>query len=100
MGDKRLVSTVPMIPRYRLSSVPEFMTREQFNQFLQTARRSPLERRDTVVLSCPVGLRVHGGPALNRAIRWRDGVVDIHSDKTRRSTSCRYRKMSGPSSRI
>ena len=88
-GDKRLVSAVPMIPRYRLSSVPEFMTREQLNQFLRSLpRREPLERRDYAVVLClaRLGLRVHEVALLSiDAIHWRDGFVDINSDKTRRS---------------
>lgn len=88
-GEKRLAFAVPMIPHRRFSSVPEFMSREQLDQFLDSLpHQSPLERRDHAVMLClaRLGLRAHEVALLSLdAFKWRDGAVEVRSDKTRRS---------------
>jgi site-specific recombinase XerD len=88
-GEKRLILAVPMIPHYRLSGLPEFMSREQLEQFLDSLpHQRPLELRDYAVILClaRLGLRAHEVALLSLdAFKWRDGVVEIRSDKNHRS---------------
>ncbi|MCK4605148.1 MAG: tyrosine-type recombinase/integrase [Deltaproteobacteria bacterium] len=88
-GEKRLVLAVPMIPHRRLSGVPEFISREQLDQFLGSLQhQSPHELRDYAVILClaRLGLRAHEIALMSiDAFKWRDGVVEIRSDKTTRT---------------
>jgi integrase len=88
-GDKRLRLAVPMIPHYRLSGLPEFMSCEQLEHFIGSLpHQRPLELLDYAVILylARLGLRAHEVAILSLdAFMWREGVDEIRSDKNRRT---------------
>lgn len=89
--EARLVNAVPSFPVWKLSGVPNYLTKEQLRKFLASFdRKSPTGRRDYAIALClaRLGLRRKEVACLTLDdIDWRAGTLRITSSKSRRFSS-------------
>jgi len=89
--EARLVNAVPSFPAWKLSGVPNYLTKEQLRKFLASFdRKSPTGRRDYAIALClaRLGLRRKEVACLTLDdIDWRAGTLRITSSKSRRFSS-------------
>jgi site-specific recombinase XerD len=89
--EARLVKAVPSLPAWKLSRVPNYLTKEQLRKFLSSFdRRTPTGRRDYAIALCLARLGLRGKEVTHLAlddIDWRSGTLRITSSKVRRFSS-------------
>jgi site-specific recombinase XerD len=89
--EARLVDAVPSLPAWKLSRIPNYLTKEQLRKFLASFdRKTPTGRRDYAIALClaRLGLRAKEVTHLTLDdIDWRSGTVRITSSKSRRFSS-------------
>jgi site-specific recombinase XerD len=89
--EARLVKAVPSLPAWKLSRIPNYLTKEQLRKFLASFdRKTPIGRRDYAMALClaRLGLRAKEAAHLTLDdIDWRSGTVRITSSKSRRFSS-------------
>lgn len=87
----RLVNAVPSLPAWKLSGIPNYLTKEQLRKFLASFdRKSPTGRRDYAMALCLARLGLRGKEVTHLAlddIDWRSGILRINSSKSRRFSS-------------
>ena len=87
----RLVNAVPYIPAWKLSGIPNYLTKEQLDELLSSFdRKTPTGRRDYAIAIClaRLGLRRKEASQLTLDdIDWRSGSLHIISSKSRRFSS-------------
>lgn len=87
----RLVNAVPSLPAWKLSRIPNYLTKEQLDKFLASFdRKSPTGRRDYAIALClaRLGLRRKEVAHLTLDdIDWRSGILRITTSKSRRFSS-------------
>jgi len=87
----RLVNAVPSLPAWKLSGIPNYLTKEQLRKFLASFdRRSPTGRRDYAIALCLARLGLRRKEVTHLAlddIDWRSGILRITSSKSRRFSS-------------
>jgi len=87
----RLVKAVPSLPAWKLSRIPNCLTKEQLRKFLVSFdRKTQTGRRDYAIALClaRLGLRAKEVTHLTLDdIDWRSGTLRITSSKSRRSSS-------------
>jgi site-specific recombinase XerD len=87
-GDVRLVRAVPMIPLWKLASIPRLLTDEQVRAVLASFDRSTSTGlRDHAMVTClaALGLRACEVVALRiEDFDWRAGTITVPATKTRR----------------
>lgn len=83
-----LLAAVPSPPNWSLTSLPPYLRDEEMDKFLAAFDLStPIGRRDYGMARCltDLGLRCHEVAALQLDdINWRQGVVELHHNKSRR----------------
>jgi site-specific recombinase XerD len=86
--NERLVSAVPTIPSFRLSSIPTSLSDEQLTRLLQCIDRSkPVGCRDYAMIQCMAGLGLRAGEVARLSlddIDWRSAILRIPTSKARR----------------
>ena len=86
--NERLVSAVPTIPSFRLSSIPAILSDEQLTHLLHCIDRSrPVGCRDYAMIQCMVGLGLRAGEVARLSlddIDWRSAILRIPISKARR----------------
>jgi len=89
--EARLVKAVPSLPAWKLSRIPNYLTKEQLRKFLASFdRKTRTGRRDYAMALClaRLGLRAKEVAHLTlHDIDWRSGTVRITSSKSRRFSS-------------
>jgi len=89
--EARLVNAVPSLPAWKLSRIPNYLTKEQLRKFLASFdRKTPTGRRDYAIALClaRLGLRAKEVAHLTLDdIDWRSGALRITSSKSRRFSS-------------
>jgi site-specific recombinase XerD len=89
--EARLVNAVPSLPAWKLSRIPNYLTKEQLRKFLASFdRESPTGRRDYAIALCLARLGLRGKEVTHLAlddIDWRSGTLRINSSKARRFSS-------------
>ncbi|MGB2625648.1 MAG: site-specific integrase [Candidatus Acidiferrum sp.] len=89
-GDRveALVAAVPTVAAWRLSGLPEILSAEELNQFLNTFdRRSISGQRGYAMVRClaDLGLRAHEVVRLQLDdLNWREGTLKLPKNKSRR----------------
>ena len=87
----RLVNAVPSLPAWKLSRIPNYLTKEQLRKFLASFdRKSPTGRRNYAIALCLARLGLRGKEVTHLAlddIDWRSGILRINSSKSRRFSS-------------
>jgi site-specific recombinase XerD len=87
----RLVNAVPSLPAWKLSRIPNYLTKEQLRKFLASFdRKTPTGRRDYAIALClaRLGLRRKEVAHLTLDdIDWRSGILRITTSKSRRFSS-------------
>lgn len=85
--EARLVNAVPSIPAWKLSRIPNYLTKEQLNKFLASFdRKSPTGRRDYAIALCLARLGLRRKEVTHLAlddIDWRSGILRITTSKSR-----------------
>lgn len=89
--EARLVKAVPSLPAWKLSRIPNSLTKEQLRKFLASFdRKMPTGRRDYAMALCLARLGLRAKEVTHLAlddIDWRSGTVRITSSKSRRFSS-------------
>jgi integrase len=89
--EARLVNAVPSLPAWKLSRIPNYLTKEQLDKFLSSFdRKTPTGRRDYAIAFCLARLGLRRKEATYLAlddIDWRSGSLPINSSKSRRFSS-------------
>lgn len=89
--EARLVKAIPSLPAWKLSRIPNSLTKEQLRNFLASFdRKTPTGRRDYAMALCLARLGLRAKEVTQLAlddIDWRSGTVRITSSKSRRSSS-------------
>ncbi|MFQ6109836.1 MAG: site-specific integrase [Candidatus Aminicenantales bacterium] len=87
----RLVKAIPSLPAWKLSRIPNYLTKEQLGKFLASFdRKTPTGRRDYAMALCLARLGLRAKEVTQLAlddIDWRSGTVRITSSKSRRFSS-------------
>ena len=87
----RLVDAVPSLAAWKLSSIPNYLTKEQLRKFLASFdRKTPTGRRDYAIALCLARLGLRGKEVAHLTlddIDWRSGILRINSSKVRRFSS-------------
>jgi site-specific recombinase XerD len=89
--EARLVNAVPSLPAWKLSRIPNSLTKAQLRKFLASFdRKTPIGRRDYAIALCLARLGLRGKEVTHLAlddIDWRSGTLRINSSKSRRFSS-------------
>jgi len=89
--EARLVNAVPSLPAWKLSRIPNYLTKEQLRKFLASFdRKTPTGRRDYAIALCLARLGLRAKEVRHLAlddIDWRSGTLRITSSKSRRFSS-------------
>jgi len=89
--EARLVKAVPSLPAWKLSRIPNSLTKEQLKKFLASFdRKMPTGRRDYAMALCLARLGLRAKEVTHLALDdmdWRSGTVRITSSKSRRFSS-------------
>jgi len=85
--EARLVYAVPSLPAWKLSRIPNCLTKEQLRKFLASFdRKTPTGRRDYAIALCLARLGLRAKEVTHLAlddIDWRSGTLRITSSKSR-----------------
>lgn len=91
LREARLIKAIPSLPAWKLSRIPNYLTKEQLRKFLISFdRKTRTGRRDYAIALClaRLGLRAKEAAHLTLDdIDWRSGTVRITSSKSRRFSS-------------
>ncbi|MFQ6094028.1 MAG: site-specific integrase [bacterium] len=89
--EARLIKAIPSLPAWKLSRIPNSLTKEQLRNFLASFdRKTPTGRRDYAMALCLARLGLRAKEVTQLAlddIDWRSGTVRITSSKSRRFSS-------------
>jgi len=89
--EARLIKAIPSLPAWKLSRIPNYLTKEQLRKFLVSFdRKTRTGRRDYAIALCLARLGLRAKEAAHLAlddIDWRSGTVRITSSKSRRFSS-------------
>lgn len=87
----RVVNAVPSLPAWKLSRIPNYLTKEQLDKFLSSFdHKTPTGRRDYAIALCLARLGLRRKEMTHIAlddIDWRSGILRITSSKSRRFSS-------------
>jgi len=87
----RLVNAVPSLPAWKLSGIPNYLTKEQLDKFLASFdHKTPTGRRDYAIALCLARLGLRRKEVTHITlddIDWRSGILRITSSKSRRFSS-------------
>ena len=87
----RLVKAVPSLPAWKLSGLPDYLTKEQLDKFLSSFdHKTPTGRRDYAIALCLARLGLRRKEVTHITlddIDWRSGILRITSSKSRRFSS-------------
>ena len=85
------VKAVPSLPAWKLSRIPNYLTKAQLRKFLASFdRKTPTGRRDYAIALCLARLGLRAKEVTHLAlddIDWRSGTLRITSSKSRRFSS-------------
>jgi len=86
-----LVNAVPSLATWKLSRIPNYLTKEQLRKFLTSFdRKTPTGCRDYAIALCLARLGLRGKEVAHLTlddIDWRSGILRINSSKVRRFSS-------------
>jgi len=89
--EARLIKAIPSLPAWKLSRIPNYLTKEQLRKFLTSFdRKTPTGRRDYAIALCLARLGLRTKEVTHLAlddIDWRLGTLRITSSKSRRFSS-------------
>ncbi|MDH7514139.1 MAG: site-specific integrase [Clostridiales bacterium] len=87
----RLVNAIPSLATWKLSRIPNYLTKEQLRKFLASFdRKMPTGHRDYAIALCLARLGLRGKEVAHLTlddIDWRSGILRINLSKVRRFSS-------------